>query len=177
MTVPETEPDTAGGALVVLIGAPGAGKSRTGRRLARLLDVPLIDTDKEIVAEHGAIADIFADHGELHFRALERAQVHRALDQRAVVTLGGGAVLDPATQVDLQGRPVVQLTMSFEAAQTRISGGKRPLVQDAESWKRLVDARRPLYDRLSGLTIDTSTQPLDRVAEQIVEWLGQGEKA
>jgi len=51
------------------------------------------------------------------------------------------------------------------------------LVQDAESWKRLVDARQPIYDRLAGLTIDTSTQPLDRVAEQIVEWLGQGEKA
>jgi len=51
------------GAVVVLIGAPGAGKTRTGKRLARLLGVPFIDTDKRIVAAHGPIATIFEDHG------------------------------------------------------------------------------------------------------------------
>ena len=49
-----------GRALVVLIGAPGAGKTRTAKRIARLLNAPLVDTDKRIVAEHGPIATIFA---------------------------------------------------------------------------------------------------------------------
>lgn len=159
------------GAIVVLIGAPGAGKSRTGRRIARLLGAPVIDTDKVIVAEHGPIPAIFAEHGEAHFRALERAAVEAALREPAVVTLGGGAILDPATQADLADLPVVQLTMSDEAARARIGGSKRPLSRDPEAWARLVAVRQPIYDRLAALTIDTSEQPLDDVAKQIVQWL------
>jgi shikimate kinase len=160
------------GAVVVLIGAPGAGKTRTGKRLARLLDVPLIDTDKRIVEVHGPIADIFGTHGESHFRDLERAEVTRALGERAVVTLGGGAVLDAATQADLARHRVVQLTVSPAAVESRISGGKRPLLTGGiGAWEALVVARQPIYDRLSQLSIDTSRQPLDRVAKQIAQWL------
>ncbi|HWR85475.1 MAG TPA: shikimate kinase [Rhodoglobus sp.] len=162
---------TDDGAVVVLIGAPGAGKTRTAKRVARRLELSVIDTDKTIVAEHGPIAGIFAEHGEPHFRALERAAVQRALAERAVVSLGGGAVLDPGTQADLAGRRVVQLTMTPEAAALRVTDPKRPLSSDPEAWARLVAARQPIYDRLAGLTIDTSSQPLDRVAQQIVEWL------
>ena len=162
---------TDDGAVVVLIGAPGAGKTRTAKRVARRLELPVIDTDKTIVAEHGPIAGIFAEHGEPHFRALERAAVQRALAERAVVSLGGGAVLDPGTQADLAGRRVVQLTMTPEAAALRVTDPKRPLSSDPEAWARLVAARQPIYDRLAGLTIDTSSQPLDRVAQQIVDWL------
>ncbi len=159
-------------ALVVLIGAPGAGKTRTGKRLARLLGVPFVDTDQRIVAAHGPIADIFAAHGEPHFRALEREEVARALGESAVVTLGGGAVLDPETQADLAGYRVVQLAVSPEAVEARISGGKRPLVKDGiGAWIALVEGRRPIYDRLSQLTIDTSRRPLDGVAQEIAEWL------
>ena len=162
------------GAVVVLIGAPGAGKTRTGKRLARLLEIPLIDTDKRVVADHGAIAEIFAEHGEAYFRALERAAVVSALREHAVVTVGGGAVLDPDTQADLAGKRVVQLTMSLEAARARITGGKRPLARDADAWAALVATRQPLYDSLSDLTIDTSTEPLDSVAVRIVKWLSEG---
>lgn len=159
-------------ALVVLIGAPGAGKTRTGKRLSRLLGVPLVDTDKLVVAEHGPIADIFDEHGEDHFRALEREAVARALSERAVVTLGGGAVLDARTQADLAHHRVVQLTVSPEAVASRIAGGKRPLVRGGvDAWTALVAARQPIYDSLSHLTIDTSRQPLEGVAAQIAEWL------
>lgn len=161
------------GALVVFIGAPGAGKSRTARRVARLLEAPVIDTDKRIAAEHGPIPAIFERHGEPYFRELERAEVIRALAEPAVVAVGGGAVLDPDTQADLAGHPVVQLTMSREAADRRIGGSKRPLARDPEAWHRLVETRQPIYDRLAGLTIDTSTRPLDDVARQVVDWLGE----
>lgn len=161
------------GAVVVLIGAPGAGKTRTGKRLARLLDVPIVDTDKRIVEQHGPIADIFAAYGEQHFRALERAEVARALAEHAVVTLGGGAVLDPATQADLASHRVVQLTVTPEAVESRIAGTKRPLVKDGiAAWSALVAARQPIYDRLAQLTIDTSHAPLDGVAGRIADWLG-----
>ncbi len=155
-----------------MIGAPGAGKTRTGKRLARLLDVPLVDTDQMIVAEHGSIAQIFEEHGEPHFRRLERQAVERALAEHAVVTLGGGAVMDEQTQADLAGVPVVQLTVTPAAVERRISGGKRPLVKDGiGAWIALVERRQPIYDRLSQLTIDTSEVSLDDVAGRIADWL------
>ena len=161
-----------GRAVVVLIGAPGAGKTRTGKRVARILGVPFIDTDRRIVAAHGPIAEIFAAHGEPHFRAIEREVVAAALDEPAVVTLGGGAVLDPDTQALLRGHHVVQLTVSAQAVEARIAGGKRPLVKDGiGAWEALVEGRRPIYDRLAQFTVDTSRRPLDGVAQEIVEWL------
>ncbi|MBX3099851.1 MAG: shikimate kinase [Salinibacterium sp.] len=159
-------------AVVVLIGAPGAGKTRTGKRLARLLDVPLIDTDRRIVESHGPIAEIFEKYGEPHFREIERDVVAAALREEAIVTLGGGAVLDPATQALLSELRVVQLTVSPEAVEARIAGGKRPLVKDGiGAWRALVQARQPIYDRLSQLTIDTSRRPLEGVARKIADWL------
>ncbi len=92
--------------LAVFIGPMGAGKTRIGKRVARALEVPFTDTDKVIVAAHGPIADIFDQHGEPHFRALERDVVHEALTGGGVVSLGGGAVLDPGTQQTLEGLPV-----------------------------------------------------------------------
>jgi len=171
MNGPDPADRAAGVPVVVLIGAPGAGKTRLGKRIARLLDVPFVDTDKRIVAEHGSIADLFANHGEPHFRAIERATVAAALTESAVVALGGGAVLDADTQNDLERHRVVQLTVSRDAVAARISGDKRPLVTGVDAWSALVESRRPIYDRLANRTFDTSSLPLDHIAADIVGWI------
>ena len=158
--------------IVVLIGAPGAGKSRIGKRVAKLLDVPFIDTDKRIVAAHGAITEIFAQQGESRFRVLEREQVEIALREPGVVSLGGGAVLDESTQADLAELAVAQLFVSEQALAGRNLGAKRPLlVNGLDSWRELVAKRAPLYDALADRTFDTSSVPAERVAEQIATWI------
>ncbi|NEN06304.1 shikimate kinase [Diaminobutyricibacter tongyongensis] len=156
---------------VVLIGPPAAGKTRIGKRLATRLGRPFIDTDHEIVAEHGPIAQIFADHGEPYFRRLEREAVVRALDQHAVVSLGGGAVLDPQTQADLAAASVILLTVDADAVAARIGTTKRPLVTDLASWQALVDSRAELYASLADYSTDTSTRPLDAIVEEIALWV------
>lgn len=159
-------------AWLVLIGAPGAGKTRLGKRVARLLGSEFIDTDKVIVAENGVIADIFENFGEAHFRRLERGVVERALREPAVVALGGGAVLDPHTQEELVGARVAQLTVSADAVEQRIGGGKRPLLKDGiDAWLRLVESRREIYERLADRSWDTSVHPLDQIAAEVAEWV------
>ena len=158
--------------VVVLIGAPGAGKTRMGKRLAKLLDVPFIDTDKTIVAEHGPIAALFETHGEPHFRSIERDHVARALSTGAVVALGGGAVLDSSTRALLQDHRIVLLTVSAEAVEQRISNDKRPLLKDGiGAWVALAETRRPIYESLATRTFDTSNRPLDKIAADIVDWI------
>src|SRR6201996_7907524 len=83
---------------IVLTGFMGAGKSTVGRILAARLRWPFLDLDSLITAEHGrTVAQIFADHGEEHFRRLEFEAIARVLDpgheyQNAVIALGGGAI-------------------------------------------------------------------------------------
>jgi len=158
--------------LAVFIGPMGAGKTRIGRRVARALEVPFADTDKMVVAEHGPIAAIFDEHGEQHFRALERQAVHTALTGEGIVSLGGGAVLDPSTRDELSRLPVVYLSVSADAVAARLGDGKRPLVRGGiEDWQRIYDARRSIYEELATLELDTSRLPHERLARDVVEWL------
>jgi shikimate kinase len=156
--------------LLVLIGAPAAGKSRIGKKLSRILGVPFTDTDTEIVREHGPIAELFATHGEPHFRTLERIAVEHALVGSGVVAFGGGAVLDPRTRDDIADLPVVLLTVEASAVAARLSNGKRPLVSSIESWQALVDSRRELYESLADFRVDTSHRPTELIATEIAHW-------
>jgi shikimate kinase len=153
----------------------GSGKSKLGRRIAKRLGKPFIDTDKVVVAGHGSIAGIFAEFGEEHFRALERVAVEDALAQDAVVALGGGAILNAETQVDLLDRKVALIMVTAEAVASRIKGSKRPLLTDGvSSWAEILEARRAIYERLATRTWDTSSRPLDAVAVEITDWARNG---
>jgi len=129
--------------VAVLVGPPGSGKTVTGRALAGLLGVPFEDTDEAIVRAQGrSIADLFVDDGEAAFRALERAEVARALaGQRGVVSLGGGAPVDPATQALLAGHRVVFLDVGIADAARRI-GFDRSLPTSPRCWTRRSWTRR-----------------------------------
>jgi shikimate kinase len=164
------------GVTIVLIGPPAAGKTRVGKRLARRLRLPFVDTDAVVVSQHGPIPGIFAELGEPHFRMLERAAVAEALVEPGVVSLGGGAVLDPDTRTDLADATVVLLTVSPEAIASRIANAKRPLVSDLESWKLLVAKRADLYASLADFTADTSTSSIESIVEEIASWIEEGQR-
>ena len=65
---------------IVLVGLPGAGKSKVGRLLASRLGVDHVDTDDLVEERQGRpIADIFAIDGEAAFRVMETDAVACAL--------------------------------------------------------------------------------------------------
>ncbi|MDR6868552.1 shikimate kinase [Microbacterium resistens] len=165
-----SEPDR----VLVLIGPMGAGKTSVGRRVARLLELPFVDTDKAIVRDHGPIPEIFAEHGEERFREWERAAVSDAVALGGVISVGGGAVVSAATRELLRGVPVVLLTVSPEAVGPRITGSARPLLAGGEDpvdrWKRIMEERRDWYEEVADATFDTSRTPMSRVASRIAAW-------
>jgi len=162
---------------VVLIGPMGAGKTSIGRRVAKALALPFTDTDAAVAREHGPLDTVFATHGEKRFREFEREAVRAALATGGVVSLGGGAVLDPNTRADLARHRVVLLTVTPEVVAGRIRGSNRPLLQTedpVERWTAILRERRPLYDAVADIEFDTSTGPLQDVVDAIVEWVRSG---
>ena len=163
-------------AVLVLIGPPAAGKTVVGKRVAKLLRAPFVDTDRRITQRHGAIPQIFVEHGEEWFRAAERREVRQALSEAAVVSLGGGAVLNRDTQLELEQARVVYLSVSSAAVEHRIRGTSRPLLKGGiESWQAIASARRELYERLATRTVDSSHRTAVSIAHELAEWVQQEE--
>lgn len=160
---------------IVLVGPMGAGKTSIGRRVARELQLPFSDTDSLIVRDHGPIAQLFASHGEAHFREVERGAVREALARGGVVALGGGAVLDADTRKDLSAHRVVLLTVSPRIVRARIQGASRPLLADGDDpvarWETIMASRSALYAEVADITFDTSSGPLSQVVHDIVSWV------
>lgn len=162
------------GPRVVLVGPMGAGKTTVGELLAARWGVQVRDTDADIVAAQGKeISEIFVDDGEAAFRALEREAVARALAEHdGVLSLGGGAVLDPGTRDLLAGHTVVFLNVGLTDAVKRVGlGTSRPLLMGNVRGriKALLDERAPVYTSVATFTVDTDGRTPDEVADQVAD--------
>lgn len=158
----------------VFVGPMASGKTKIGKRIARILGVGFTDTDRVVVAEHGPIAEIFATQGEARFREYERAAVVAALSSDHVVSLGGGAVLDADTRADLATQRVILLTVTPEVVAKRLAvdPSKRPLLAGGVAdWERIYAERRSLYEEVATVTFDTSNGDFDTVTREVAAWL------
>jgi shikimate kinase len=161
---------------VVLIGPPGSGKTTIGRLLAERLGVGFRDTDADVEAVAGKpVADIFVEDGEARFRELEHEAVRRALAEHdGILSLGGGAVLNEETQALLAGHHVVYLQVGLSDAVQRVGlASARPLLvlNPRSQLKKLMDERRPIYERLAVTTVVTDKREPQELADEIVRGL------
>lgn len=161
---------------VVLVGPMGAGKTTVGRILGERLGLSVRDTDADVEALEGrSVADIFVESGEARFRELEAAAVENALtEHEGIVSLGGGAVLDPVTRARLAGHTVVFLKVGLAEAVKRVGlGHGRPLAMGnvRARLKALLDERTPVYESVASLVVDTDGRTPEDVVAEILEAL------
>lgn len=155
----------------VLVGPPGAGKSTIGRRLARALSLPLVDSDQLIEEEAGkACGEVFTELGEPAFRELEARHVAAALTTGGVVSLGGGAVLTDSTRQLLNQHCVVWIDVSVEEGVRRTANeSTRPVLaaeDPAAHYRRLLEERAPLYHEVADFRVRTDGRaPQQSVAD------------
>lgn len=179
--VPPLEPVPAAHSRIVLTGPPAAGKSTIGRLLADRLDLPLIDTDANIVDQFGVIGEIFVERGEDYFRRIEREVVRKALrrllDRPGIVSLGGGAILNSGTRAQLlhPAIKVVHIDIDVETVSTRVNSPHRPLLRGAgtpvENWLALVKEREPLYSQVATFRVQASNSPPSTIVNRVVDVL------
>lgn len=159
--------------VLVLVGPPGAGKSTVGRLVAERLGVGFRDTDDDIERITGkSIPEIFIDDGEESFRAAERAAVEVALtDHNGVLSLGGGAVLDPGTRERLKPQNVAFLSVGLADATKRIGmSAARPVLSlnPRAQLTQLLAERLPLYREVASLEISTDGKTAEQVVEELL---------
>jgi shikimate kinase len=162
-------------ARVLLIGMMGAGKSTTGKLLAKRLGWPYLDSDDEIERQCGrTVPEIWKADGEAAFRAEESKVLAQATtsDGPAVISVAGGAVLDPDNRARIRGAGlVVWLRCEVSVLATRVGeGAGRPLLEGgpAEAVRRLYDERAPIYASLADLTLDVDRLAPPQVVQQIM---------
>lgn len=130
----------------------GAGKSTVGKRLAKRLGLPFVDSDVEIEEASGATtADLFERFGEQNFRDGERRLVARLINGEVrVIATGGGAFIDPRTRQLLNERAItIWLDAPVDVLAERTSRrDNRPLLKTgdrSEILARLAEERRDSY--------------------------------
>jgi shikimate kinase / 3-dehydroquinate synthase len=135
---------------IALIGFMGAGKSTVGKEVARRTGRPFVDTDAEIEAQHGPIADLFA-RGEAEFRQLEALVVEKELSaaEPSVIALGGGAYEAARSDRAL----AILLDVDPDTAWERSRDSGRPLAQDEVAFRELF-ARRDYRDVADAVATD-----------------------
>jgi shikimate kinase len=167
--------------VVTLIGLMGAGKTKVGQRAAAELERPFVDTDELIARDAGvSVAQIFTTEGEAAFRRRERAAIATALaTPGAVVSVGGGAVLDPDNVARMRATgPVLWLyaepaTLLFRLRRS-LQRGDRPLLageDPLEVLTSLLARRRPAYEAAASATLRTDGLSVDRSATLLADWI------
>ena len=164
---------------IALIGFMGAGKSTVARRLAHSLHRRLVDMDDLIEQRAGkAIPRIFAEDGEVAFRARESQVLDDLADSRdLVISCGGGVVCADQNRLTLRERTLcVWLYASIDTVVTRCAGTDRPLLAVADPAARareLFAQRRGLYADAAHLIASTEHPDSHRAAEKIHEEIHQ----
>ncbi len=159
---------------IVLVGLMGAGKTVLGRRLARQLGRPFIDSDVEIErTTNMRIRDIFEYGGEAHFRKIEAKTIEAILEGPPVVlSSGGGAFCQPALRAMIKQNALsIWLDAPPEVLFARIKNtASRPLLHSKdplEVLKSLAEDRNPHYAE-ADVTLKTRGLGLARSVSDLV---------
>jgi shikimate kinase len=162
---------------IVMVGLMGAGKTAIGKRLAQRLDLPFVDTDKEIEQAAGcAIPEIFARFGEPAFRDGERRVIARLLGgQPLVLATGGGAFMNDETRALIKDASLsIWLDADIPTLVERVARrNHRPLLKGrdpGEVLRELAAVRNPVYAE-AHIRVSSASSPHEHTVRAILEAL------
>lgn len=164
---------------IVMVGLMGAGKTSIGRMLARKLDIPFVDSDREIEAAAGcSVVDIFSLYGEAEFRRVEERILRRLLTNPPylkVISTGEGAFITPAIRKMVLDKALsIWLRADLDLLVKRTNfRDTRPQLLNTDSKKilsQLIDERYKIY-ATANITVQTADENLNRTLSKVMSAL------
>lgn len=163
---------------LVLIGMRCAGKTRLGKRLAKVLGRPFLDLDEAIEQEQGSsIWEMVLEKGWGYFREVEQNFCSRfAIEEKyskepLIVSTGGGCVLNEENMQNLKANAVTLLVYGepWVLADRVMAKTDRPPLKEGqephEEIHKLWEERRPLYYQYADLVWDNTS------GQQVESWV------
>ncbi len=168
---------------IFLTGFMGAGKTSSGKLLAKALGVKFYDTDELLSKSLGmSIEKIFISKGELFFRDCE-TEVLKMLGEKppgtCVIATGGGVVLREENREAMrQNGLIILLDITAAEAYRRLknSGETRPLLKGENpknSIEDLMEKRLPYYRKVD-MIVETTDISLEETVNKIVVAIQKG---
>ncbi len=155
-----------------------SGKSLLGRKLSGYLDLPYVDTDKEIELRAGAeISWIFEKEGEEGFRDRESAVLKESSELESfIISTGGGAILRNENRELMRSKgKVIYLETPIEIQLSRTLNDKtRPLIENVdknEVFSALSKERTPIYEELSDIKVPFKDRSKDELLNTVLKLL------
>ncbi|MEA3548186.1 MAG: shikimate kinase [Thermodesulfobacteriota bacterium] len=161
---------------ILLTGFMGVGKGRLARELVRMTGFFAIDTDDLIESfENRKIKKIFQTDGEAYFRNSEQ-KVADWLEkhvQNTIISTGGGFFA--VTNLNRIGT-VVYLQSDFDAIYEKMMAHpkadkkikKRPLFQNPEQARELLQSRHPFYTDKADICINVAGKSSVDIAAELL---------
>lgn len=162
---------------IVMVGLMGAGKTSVGRALARRLNIPFVDSDKEIEKAAGcSVVDIFAMYGEQEFRRVEQKVIERLIDTPPVVKVistGEGAFITPSVrQTVLEKALTIWLKADLELLIKRTNfRHTRPQLLNTDSRQILAQLIKERYDTyaLADIMVETRDENIHKTLGKVLD--------
>ncbi|WP_162146797.1 shikimate kinase [Acholeplasma granularum] len=116
---------------IYLIGMPGSGKTTIGKKLAQNINKKFIDLDNYIEEKHMIFIDeIFSFYGENKFRELESEALIDLINEDAVISTGGGIVMNKLNKKLMNGL-IIYIDTPLETIEKRLKNShSRPLLKE-----------------------------------------------
>jgi shikimate kinase len=156
---------------VALIGLMGTGKTTVGKRVAKALGRPFVDSDDLLQTRTGHTArELFEADGEQAMHAQERDALMEAFASPQANVIGAAASAVLTMPDELRRHYVVWLCADPHVLAERVQKqAHRPFVDhDPDVLVQQHEQRKALYASVASLTIDTTSGNPDDEAAQIV---------
>ncbi len=161
---------------IILEGFMGSGKSAVAKALAKEMDLPLIDIDKQVESRlKMRTTEVYERFGDVFYRAMETLILDelQPLEQRAVIVLGSGLALMPQNAPYLKNLgKVYYLKVSKQLVVERLSKGEKHSWLRAGDFEehvtRMLKEREPAYRKVADYTIKVDGKKTAEIVQEII---------
>ena len=163
--------------IILLVGLMGSGKTSVGKRLAKKLNLPFVDGDREIEKASGlSLVDVLKCFGETEYRAGEMRVMKRLLQgEPCILASGGGSFVAEQTRALAKEKAItIWLKADIDTLNNRTAGRKhRPFLKgsDEELKSKLakyICDEYPYYSQ-ADIVVETKEEQVDLTVNRVID--------